>query len=307
MVPEGLEIDFISPRAPGETFWRQLKHAEFDASEMSLSAYILLRSRGDDRFVGIPVFPLRAFRHSYIFVNEGSGIETPEQLAGRTVGVPEYHMTAALFIRGMLADEYGVDLKSINWIQGGQEKLGRRERVDLELPADIRVHHVGDDTLSNMLENREIDALFTAVVPSSFFRPGTGVRRLFDDPRRAEADYFKKTGIYPIMHLVVLRHDVYERAPWVAQELLKAFEESKRAWFSAMVRYGPMESSLPWFALEAERTIGELGADYWPYGLEKNRPTLEAAARYSLEQGLSARPVSVQEMFVESTWDSFVE
>lgn len=293
----GARLVYIS-LPPAEIFWRMLKFDEFDASEMSLSAYIMGLSRGDTRFVAIPVFPSRAFRHAFIFVNRGSGILGPEDLRGKRVGVPEYHMTASLFIRGMLADEYGVQPAEMSWFQGGIESPGRQERVSLDLPADVSVTHVPDRTLDEMLVTGAIDAVFSATVPPSVRNGSGNVGRLFDDPKAIETEYYRRTGIFPIMHTVVIKREVLERYPWMSTELRKAFESSKEDYYRRLARtHSDPGCGMPFGHYEAEESRALFGDDFWPYGVERNRPTLEAAVRYSWEQRLSARPVDVQELF----------
>lgn len=304
---EGLDLTYLS-LPPAEIFWRMLRFEEFDASEMSLSAHIMGVSRGDSRFVAIPVFPSRIFRHSFIFVNRGAGIEAPHDLRGKRVGVPEYHMTAAMFIRGMLADEYGVQPSDLTWFQGGLEAPGRVERMQLDLPDDLRVNHVPDRTLDEMLDAGDIDALFSATVPPSMRAGSPRVARLFGDPKRAEIDYFQRTKIFPIMHTVAVRREVVDRYPWLPTELRKAFETAKAVHYERLQRtHADPGCGLPFAHYESEETFNVFGADFWPYGVRPNRPTLEAAVRYSHEQHLSARLVSVEELFDPSASELSVE
>lgn len=304
--PAGIDLTYVT-LGPAEIFWRQLKHEEFDASEMSLSAYMMELSEDRRRFVGLPVFPSRVFRRAYIFVNVESGIERPEDLTGKRVAVPEYHMTAALFIRGFLSDDYGVRAEDVEWIQGGQTAPGRKERVELRLPPAIRVRHEPDRTIEELLVTGEVDALLGAYTPQSIIDGDPRVRRLFDDPVGLDKAAYARTGIFPIMHLIVLRRDVYERQPWIATSLKNAFEEAKQVTYGDLVDHGASSSMLPFFQWEMEQTIKEFGADFWPYGLEANRTTLEAALRYSYEQGLSARKVAIEELFPPALLESHVD
>lgn len=299
--PEGCEINPVVIDPPGEMFWRMMRHGEFDISELSLSAFIMGISRGDDRFVGLPVFPFRSFRHHYIFVNEKAGIDTPQDLRGKRVGVPEYHMTAALHIRGMLRDEYGVEPSDIEWFQGGQDRPGREERIQLRLPSSIRLTKLPPGvTLRAMLLNGELDALFTSRVPPELHDPGP-IRRLFPDYRGVVVNYWRRTRIFPIMHLVVVRRDVYEQHRWLAQALVKAFETAKTIAVDRLHAHAPA-SPLPFFLDELERTLDEFGGpSLWSYDIESNRPSLEAALRYSYEQGLSEREVSLEDLFAPPT------
>jgi 4,5-dihydroxyphthalate decarboxylase len=307
VMPEGFLLNFI-PLEVEEIFWRQLKHEEFDIAEMSLSSYVMARSRGDERFVAIPVFTLRIFRHSCIYVNVHKGIKKPEDLRGRKVGVPEYQMTACLWLRGLIQHEYGVHPREMEWRGGGQETPGREEKLKLTLPPDIRYEAIPNDkTLSGMLDSGEIDALFTARTPSCFANGSPNVKRMFGNFIEAEGDYFRKTSIFPIMHTIVLKREVYEKNRWLAMSLYKACDQAKNIVLKGLLQTGgaPLYSILPWGAWEAERTCEVLGDDWWPYGVAKNRPTLDALCQYSFEQGLSARLVSTDELFAVETFDEF--
>jgi 4,5-dihydroxyphthalate decarboxylase len=294
--PQGVDLTCLA-LPPYEMFWRQIQHREFDASELSLSAHILAVSRGERGLLGIPVFPSRVFRHSYIFVRDGAGIDTPQDLAGKRVGLPEYHMTAALFIRGLLSDDYGVEPQTISWVQAGLQQAGRKERVQLDLPEGVSVERNERESLIELLAAGRLDAVAIPSVPRRLLSL-PGVRRLFPDVRAAERSYFERTGIFPIMHLLVIRAELYDRAPWLALELYKAFDAAKELALDEASARGAIASSLPWFQTELEETRALLGDDFWPYGLEANRATLEAAVRYSAEQGLSDRQVEVEELFV---------
>src|SRR5262249_8184120 len=265
-------------------------YGEFHASEMSLSWYT--RTVFDDSrpFVAIPVFPSRMFRHSCVYVNVDSGIDEPADLVGKRVGCPEYEMPAAVWLKGMLADEYGVAVNSVTYHTGGLEQPGRHEKP-MALPSDIDVSPIPTDkTLSAMLDTGEIDALYTAHMPSSFAKGSPNVRRLFKDHADVEKAYFRKTGIFPIMHTVVVRSDVYERSPWVMQSLTKAFEASKQRAYADLFETTALKLMLPWLTAQAEEAREVLGADdFWPYGLEANRACLSTFLRYSFEQGLSPR------------------
>lgn len=303
---EGVRLRWLRT-PPAQTFWRMIRHGDFDVSEMSLSAHIMGLASGDWPFVGIPVFPSRVFRHSYIYVHERSGIERPEDLKGRRVGVPEYHMTAALFIRGLLSDEYGVRAGDVRWVQGGQHQAGRKERMELSLPDSIDLTIEEGRTIDEMLLEGDLDAVTTAYVPDSYASGAPGVRRLFERPREVELDYFKRTGIFPIMHLVAIKRDLYERNPWLAKNLTDAFVEAKRLCMESLSGQGASPSCLPFFQYDYEDTVESFGQDFWPYGLEANRAVLEAAARYSEEQGLSSRRVSPEELFAPNSLDSAID
>jgi 4,5-dihydroxyphthalate decarboxylase len=300
--PAGIDLTYL--RLPvEEIFWRMLRHAEFDAAEMSMSSYILRRSRGDESFIAIPVFTSRFFRHSCLWVNAESGIERPEDLKGKRIAVPEYQMTAAVWIRGFLQDDFGVKPSDVQWFQGGLEQPGRAEKQAIDVPG-VEIRAIApDQTLSAMLGSGEVDALMGARTPSSY--DGRRVRRLFPDYRAVEADYFRRTGIFPIMHAVVLRRDVLERHPWAARSLYDAFVAAKAHATARLANSVALGATLPWLVAEVEATRALMGDDYWPYGLEPNRAALSALVRYNFDQGLAARQLEPDELFVPSTLDEF--
>ena len=307
VVPEGVELNYLSLPVE-EIFFRMLRGQEFDAAEMSLSSYCLILARGGPEFVALPIFTSRCFRHSCIFVSAKSGIELPQQLAGKRIGVPEYQMTAPVWIRGMLADEYGIDPASPSYFTGGQEETGRSEKLKLDLPDRIRVTPIAaNQTLSQMLVDGEIDALHTARVPSSFYADADAdaVRRLFPDPVPVEQDYFRRTRIFPIMHVIVLRRAVYERYRWLAWSLVKAFAEAQRLAYEALLVNASLATMLPWQIVQVEEARALMGEDWWPYGLDRNRHVLETFLRYHHEQGLSKRLLGSDELFAPETLESF--
>jgi 4,5-dihydroxyphthalate decarboxylase len=305
LVPEGMDFNFI-PLVVEEIFWRQLRHQEFDASEMSFSSYMMTRSRGDDRFIAIPVFTSRFFRHSCVYINVHKGIAKPEDLKGKTVGVPEYQMTAALWLRGIFQHEYGVHPRDVHWRSGGEEVPGRVEKLKLELPPDVDYQLIPQDkTLSNMLDAGEIDALFTARAPSCFVKGSPNVKRLFANYWEVEQEYYMRTGIFPIMHAVALKRSVYEANPWIAMSLYKACVASKNLTLQSLQHTFALHATLPWLVWHVDQTRKVMGDDWWPYGIEKNRTTIEAMAQYSFEQGLSKRKMSIEELFAPETFDEF--
>lgn len=303
VAPEGIELHFL-PLSVEEIFWRQARHAEFDVSECSLSTFCMLRSRGDERFVAIPVFTSRFFRHSCIFINTQKGIRSPQEIRGRVVGVPEYQMTAPVWQRGIFQEEYGVHPREILWRNGGEETPGRIEKVPLKLPSEIRLEPIPPEkTLSRMLDEGEIDALFTAREPSCFRNGSPNVARLFPNYRETEEQYFRKTSIFPIMHTVVIRQEVYRKNPWVAVNLFKAFCEAKDEAVRRYSETAALQVTLPWLVPEVERTRKIMGDDWWPYGLGRNRKTLETFLRYHHEQGLSQKLLRLEDLFAAETLD----
>ncbi len=302
---EGIRLNYI-PLQAEEIFWRMGGHREFDASEMSLSNQITMVSRGNAPFVAIPVFPSRFFRHSCVFINADSGIQKPQDLQGKKVGAPEYSITAAVWIRGMLKDDYGVATHDMEWFSGGQEEPGRRERVALKLPPEIKLSPIAaDKTLNGMLESGEIHALISARAPSCFVKGSPKVRRLFPNYKEVEVDYYKRTKIFPIMHVLVIRKEIYEQHPWVARSLYKAFCEAKQRAIQAMHVSNTLACTLPWLFAEIEQLKQIFGSDWWPYGIEPNRHTLETLIRYMGEQGLIDRPVKVEEVFAPNVVGEF--
>jgi len=303
---EGMEINFITINRPPEVHWRMGVHHEFDAAEMSFGSFIAGKARADFPFVGIPAFVYRKFRHSCAYVNVSAGINKPEDLKGRRVGVPEWQMTATVWLRGFLQDDYGVRPSDMHWLTGGLESSERKEKISLQLPSAIKIDPISSGkTLSDMLVSGEIDALLTAQVPVPFVKRVPQVKRLFANPREVEADHFKRTGIFPIMHVMILRAEFYKRHPWVAQSLYKALVDAKAHCMDAVFKNDAIHSALPWAGPHAEEVRTLMGQDFWPYGVDANRKTLETFLRYSFEQGLIARKLDVEELFLKETSDTF--
>jgi 4,5-dihydroxyphthalate decarboxylase len=303
--PEGIDLNFL-PLHVEETFFRMLRNREFDVAEMSLSSYCVSLMRDDPAFVAIPVFPSRFFRHSCIFVSAKSGIREPKDLIGKRFGVPEYQMTAPVWIRGILADEYGVDPAGVTYMSGGEEEPGRDEKLKLNLPERIKLVPIGPDkTLAQMLADGEIDALHTARTPSTFYSRPDDVKRLFPDFVAVEKDYYRRTGIFPIMHVVAIRRAVYEANRWIAQSLFKAFCEAQQVTYDNLAVTSAHTSMLPWQVAAVEEARAELGADWWPYGFAKNRAVLDTFLRYHHDQGLSARRLAPEDLFAGETFEAF--
>jgi 4,5-dihydroxyphthalate decarboxylase len=300
--PAGIDLTFLR-MYPEEVFWRMTRHAEFDAAEMSMSSYLLRRSRGDEALLAIPVFTSREFRHSCIWVRSDAGIEAPADLKGKRIGAAEYQLTANLWIRGFLQDDYGVAPGDMQWFLGGLYQPGREEKLSVTIPG-VELHPIrADQTLSQMLLDGDLDAVMGPRPPSGF--PGQRTRRLFANFREVEADYFRRTGVFPIMHTVVIRGELLDRDPWIARSLFDAFCESKRRAMQELAEPVVLFTSLPWQIAEVESTRELMGDDYWPYGVEANRKALEALVRYSCEQGLAERPVSIESLFAPSTLDDY--
>lgn len=303
--PDGIDLNFQRLEVE-ETFFRMLRNREFDVAEMSMSSYCVTLGRDNPGFIAIPVFPSRFFRHSCIFVSAKSGITKPEDLVGKRIGVPEYQMTAPVWIRGILQDEYGIDPASVRYFTGGEEEPGREEKLKLNLPDRFQVEMIPEDkTLTRMLADGEIDALHTARAPSTFYSEPDKVRRLFPNFVEVEKAYFGKTGIFPIMHVVAIRRDVYERNRWIAQSLYKAFVEAQRRTYAELLVSASLKTMLPWQIAAVEDTIATMGRAWWPYGLAENRKVIETFTRYHFEQGLSPRRLTADEMFAPETLEAF--
>lgn len=301
VVAEGIDL-IVAKQAPvEEIFHRFTNFREWDVSEMSFAKYVALASQPDCDLVAIPVFPSRAFRHSSIYVRSASELRSPADLEGKRVGIPEWAQTAAIYTRGLLTHEYGVALSSVQWVQAGVNQAGRKEKVGLRLPEGVRYSSEPSRSLSDMLLSGEVDAVFSARAPNAFLEGGGAVRRMFADPRAEEMAYWKKTGIFPIMHVIALRRAVVEAHPWVAMNLFQAFEEAK---WRSLRRLSDVTASvmpLPWVSSYADLSREILGEDFWPYGVESNRATLEAFVRFAWEQGVAQRRVAPEELFLETT------
>ena len=292
-----LDLKFVNISPPSQIFLRMLRNEEFDASEMSLSNYMIALGKGDRRFVAIPVFPSRAFRHSYIWIHTRAGIEKPQDLKGKRVGIADYSMTALLFVRGLLQHEYGVAPPDIHWFRR------RSEHVAIEIPAGVRIDNIDkEETLDDLLEQGRLDAVALTSPPRAFLQGSALVQRLFPDSRAVEAAYYRQTKIFPIMHMVVIRRAVYEQDPSIAVRLTQGFETAKHLAFDA---YEEGLVSLPWVHLDLEYAREIFGRDVYPYGVNKNLPTLAAAALYSNEQGLTKRRFDVAELFAKETLELF--
>ena len=299
---EGCEVNYLTMPVE-ECFERAFFHGEFEVAEIGFSPYLIALSRGTPPYVAVPAFLSRMFRHSAVYIRNDRGIEGPRDLKGKRVGVPEYQMSAVLWFRGYLKDEFGIAAADIQWVQGGLENPGRRDKFPLNLPQNFPLTPAPEgQTLSRMLADGALDAVMSARRPSCFVAGHPKVRRLYPDYRAAERDYFRRTGIFPIMHAVGVRRDVLDKHPWLAASVYKAFLQAKRLSDAEFAETTALKIGLPWVNAEFEATQALMGEDFWSYGLsEANRKTLAAMARYSYEQGLAVRLLKVEEMFAEST------
>ena len=296
--PDGVELNVLT-LSPEEMFYRMGRFREFDASEFSLSTYTVRRGRGEP-LIAIPVFPSRSFRHSSVYVRDGAGIAEPRDLRGKRMGVPKYHMTAAVWIRGILEDDHGVAPKDMQWIEGGEGASVKE--VDVTLPPDVPHQYVGSDrNLGHMLVAGELDAYMGARKPPAY---GKGVSRLFPDYRRVEREWYARTGIFPIMHTVVIKEELVRQHPWLPRNLYAAFVAAKQHAYQRLDNTAALCTSLPWQVAEAEETRALMGDDPFPYGIARNRANVEALVGHSLRQGLAPRRLSIEEMFAPSLLDT---
>jgi 4,5-dihydroxyphthalate decarboxylase len=288
-----------------EIFFRFTRFREWDVSELSLAKYASLRAAGERSLVAIPVFTSRAFRHSAIFVRDDGPVDDPAALSGARIGVPEWTQTATVYARGVLAHEFGVALSDVKWIQAGTNEPGRSEGVAVTLPPGVSLTPMPERTLNELLLGGEIDALIAAHPPSDFERASGRIVRLFSDYRTVEESSYRQSGVFPIMHVVALRAEVHERHPWVAMNLLTAFEAAKRRSLVRALDANAPRFPVPWAPANAERGRALMGADLWPYGIEPNRRTLETFLGYAFEQGVCARRLTPEELFVPEVQEAF--
>ena len=298
---DGCDVTYLS-MLPEEIFFRAVRYAEFDVTEMSFSTHILQTQRGDSEYLGIPVFLSRVFRHSGFYIRTDRGIESGADLKGKTVGVPEYQMTAAVWQRGLLKDEYGIDPWEISWRTGGLEQSGREERTPINLPDHYDLKRIGpDQTLSAMLEAGELDAIISPPMPSCLQRGVPNVGRLWPDYRQAEQDYYRRTGLFPIMHILGVKKSLAVEYPWLPANLYKAFGKAKNLAVRDLEAIGALKVSLPWVGAELAETRELMGLDIWSYGVSENRKDIEALIRYSAEQSLTEPGLTPEDLFAETT------
>jgi 4,5-dihydroxyphthalate decarboxylase len=300
--PDGITLNFIpmdGSAGAREVFDRMAGNLEFDVAEMSSSEFISRKSAGESSLVALPVFPSRVFRHGMISINRRSGIKSPKDLEGRRVGVPIYTMSAAVWIKGHLQHDYAVDLSTIRWLEGAinhPDPHGHPSILPLLRPARIEKNTSGK-SLSDLLEAGEIDAIIGTVLPDAIHR-NPDIQRLFPNYREVERDYFRRTRIFPIMHLVALRRDVYEEHPFIASSLFDAMCAAKERARMRMRDLGTLNYMLPWMTADIDELDEVFGGDAWPYGIEPNRPTLEALVTYLADQAIIKTPIQIEDLFV---------
>lgn len=297
---EGCDVNYITMPVE-ECFERAYFHGEFEVAEIGFSPYLIALSRGQCPYVAVPAFLSRMFRHACVYIRTDRGINGPADLRGKRIGVPEYQMSAVLWFRGFLKDQHGIAAEDMDWVQGGLEVPGRREKFPLNLPSGFPLTAAPEGrSLSQMLADGELDVVMAARRPSCFVAGHPKITRLYPDYRAAEREYYRSTGIFPIMHAVGIRRDVLDKHPWLAASIYKAFVQAKRLADAEFAETTALKIGLPWVNAEYDATRELMGDDFWSYGLNAaNRRTLEAMARYSYEQGLSIRLLTVEEMFAK--------
>ena len=301
---EGCDI-VATAMSPEEAFHRAFKYQEFDISELSMSSYMNVQSRQGSPYIAIPAFVSRLFRHSSIYIRLDRDINKPEDLAGKTIGVPEYQMTAALWVRGILEDEYGIKASAIHWRNGGLEEGGREERSPLHLPKEIDLQSIpSNETLAHQLGEGKIDALISARAPSTY-HSDENIGRLFPNYKDTEKAYFSKTGMFPIMHMIGIRRSIVEKHPWLPVNVYVGFLKAKQLCYGEMEEVGHLAHTMPWPVYELEQVRNLMGVDHWKYGVIENQKEISAMTRYSFDQGISARKLEPEDLFAESTFELF--
>lgn len=294
---DGCDLSYQVLR-PEECFHRSYVHREFEVSEIGFSPYLIAYSRRQSPYVALPIFLSRMFRHSAIYVRSDRDIRVPADLVGKTIGVVEYQMSAVMWVRGMLSDDFGICPGDIRWRQGGLDVPGRKEKFPLNLPEGFPLEPIPEGrTLSAMIADGALDAVITPRAPLCYGDRTTPVARLFEDFESVERDYFRRTRVFPIMHALGIRNDIHARHPWLGESLSNAFTEAKRLADAELFELDALKVGLPWIASHARDTVDLMGRDFWPYGIDANRHTLEVMTRYSFDQGLAVRKLDVDELF----------
>jgi 4,5-dihydroxyphthalate decarboxylase len=307
LIDGAVQIDGVDPvfmkLPPEEIFFRAFRTEDFDICECSLSSFTVKTAAGTCPYVGVPAFVSRMFRHTSMYVRTDR-IEKPQDLKGKKVGIPEYQLTANVWARAILEDDFGVKPSDVTWVRGGIEHAGRPEKISINLPSDVRIEDAPEGkTISELLAEGEIDGFMAPRAPTTLGQPNVGW--LFRDPVAAAKDYFKRTGIFPIMHLIGVRKTLAEKHPWLPAAVLKAFEQSKAVGLAHLIDTAATKVTMPFVEERMAETRELMGEDFWPYGLESNRKTLEVFLRHHHAQGLSSRLVKPEELFHPATHDSF--
>lgn len=305
-----VQIDGVDPAYmtlyPEEMFFRAMRNQEFDICELSFSSYAVKTAKGDCPYIAVPVFLSRAFRHTSIYVRKDR-IKKPEDLKGKRIGLPEYQLSANVWARAILQDDYGVKPEDVTWVRGGIETPGRPEKIALQLPPGVKLESAPENTtISEMLDRGEIDAFMAPRPPSAHVLANPNVGWLFDDPTAVAKDYYRRTGVFPIMHVVGVRKSLAEAQPWLPGAVFKAFSQSKAAALEALSDTSATKVTLPFVEEQLKAARDTMGEDYWSYGVASNRPTIETFLRHHFSQGLSSRQLSVDEIFHPATYESYV-
>jgi 4,5-dihydroxyphthalate decarboxylase len=295
--PAGIDLNILT-YSTDDSVWPMIRHQEFDVSEMTLASYTVLRARGEAPFVAIPVFLARTFIHGGLFVHADSGIKEPKDLEGKRVASGQFLMSFAVWVRGLLQHEHGLDLTKVRWLTG-------RPEASLDLPPELRFDLLPEGkTLAERLEAGEFDALIAPRVPPSYRKPGSAIRRLFPDPKSLEIAFFRRTGIFPILHLVVIRNDIYQRHPWVASSLFRAFVRARDQCYRDLSEtLEGLRYTVPWLDAAMDQVREVMGQDFWPYGLSRNRHVLETYIGYLRDQHLLDRSITPDELFAPNARD----
>lgn len=309
LVDGRVQIDGCDPvymlLSPEEMFFRAMRSRDFDVTELSFSSYLVKHSRGESPYVAIPVFLSRAFRHTSIYVRKDR-IRTPGDLKGRRIGIPEYQLTAIVWARAMLQDDWGVRPEDVTWVRGGIDTPGRPEKIKLDLPPGVKVESAPEGTtISQLIDQGDIDAFIAPRPPSGAAQHNPQVAWLFDDPTAVAKDYFRRTGIFPIMHVVGIRKELAQQHRWLPAAVFKAFSESKARALELLADTSATKVTLPFVEEQLKAARETLGPDFWSYGVDANRPTLEALVHHHHAQGLSARKLAIDELFDPSTYESY--
>lgn len=303
-----VQIDGVDPvcmtLSPEETFFRAFRNIEFDISEMSFSSYLVKASLGQSDYVAVPVFLSRAFRHTSMYVRTDR-IKRPEDLKGRKIGVPEYQLTANVWARAILEDDHGVKPRDVTWVRGGIDQPGRPEKIKLQLPPDIHLENAPDGTtISDLLDRGDIDGFMAPRPPGGAASRNPKIGWLFSDPTSAAKDYYKRTGVFPIMHVVGVRKKLAQQHPWLPAAVMKAFEQAKSFALGRLADTSATKVTLPFVEEQLKAAKELMGEDYWSYGVPANRATLETFLRHHYGQGLSARTMSIDEIFHPTTYET---
>ena len=298
------KVNFIHGPAE-ELFQRAFRHEEFDVAELSLGTHLLTTARGASKYIGVPAFVSRSFRHSAIYIRDDVGIDSPEALRGKRIGVPDFQQTAGIWVRGFLEEQHNVMTRDITWLTGGLEQAGREVRMPLQLPPEIKIGPIGKDaTLSAMLDKGELDAIIAPKPPSCFGR-NLHVHRLFPDFRQAEQTYFKTTGVFPPMHMIGIRRSLLEKHPWLAINVFKAFTAARDIAMAELSITDTLRVTHPWITSDIASVKALMGNDYWRYGIEASRHELDALQRFAKKDGLMGDAIPLEQLFAKSTFDAF--